>query len=311
MVWSITTQIFLIGLFGIRHTQNADDGNSGDEQLGVALIQPVTAGVEFCQIKRDRFPTLESFSVNMEPVSTILSFEDLSLIESILERWSSRGIVAKSISMEGSSSNIDDSRPMSMISQTSFRSEEITEKESQIVSYDVTFESERLGLVLKKASGDILVERMQSTNQFELVQVGDALTAINGVTVESLTLDEVVELLSSSPRPVTVSFSRHVPYHSSVRLASSSFGMSRSFSYSQEESVTDDSVDAVADESFEDDKRLPVGYITTFRCGVLNGLTVEPSPCGALPVVIDVLPSFFLNAISIGDGSGLQSFRGL
>ncbi len=289
-------------------TRNAEE-KSGDEQLGVALIQPVTAGVEFCQIKRDRFPTLESFSVNMEPVSTILSFEDLSLIESILERWSSRGTAANSmhISMEGSSSHTDDARPMSMISQTSFRSDEITEKESQTVSYNVTFESERLGLVLKRDSGDIIVERMQNRNQFELLQAGDALTAINGVTVESLTLDEVVELLSSSPRPVTISFSRHVPYHSSIRLASSSFGMSKSFSHSPEESDTVDSVDAVADESFEDDKLLPITYVATFRCGVLNGLTVEPSPCGALPVVIDVLPSFFLNAISIGNASGLQA----
>lgn len=30
--------------------------SSYDQLLGVALIQPVTAGVEYCQIRRNRFP---------------------------------------------------------------------------------------------------------------------------------------------------------------------------------------------------------------------------------------------------------------
>jgi len=280
------------------------DDNSDDQLLGVALIQPVTAGIEFCQIRRDRFPTLESFSVSMEPVSTMLSFEDLTLLEAILERWSPRAMKVNSLSIDGSSSHLDAAR-MSMVvaSQSSFESEGVVDRDLQTVSYDVTFERDRLGLVLKKVSGAIVVENMQNREEAEVVQVGDTLTAINGVAVESPSLDEVVEILSTSPRPVRISFSRKVSTQPSAGLDSLSFGISQSFSRSREEPASDDSVDAVANEGFADDKCLPDVYTITLRRGALNGLTVEPSPCGGLPVVIDVLPSFFLNAISIVDGA--------
>ena len=281
-------------------TCRVDVEKSDEQLLGVALIQPVTAGIEFCQIRRDRFPTLESLSVNMEPVSTMLSFEDLTLLEAILERWSQRAVKGNALSINGSASHFGSPSSIEMVSQSSLDREDMVDRNEQIVTYDVTFERRRLGLVLKKASGAIVVENMQSALEAESVQIGDILTAINGVPFVSPSLDEVVELLSTSPRPITVSFSRKTTTVPSTYLASaSSFEVSRSFSRSQEKSVSDDSVDAVANEGFADGERLPEVYTVTFRRGVLNGLTVEPSPCGSLPVVIDVLPSFFLNAISM------------
>lgn len=288
-------------LVGNSHPRRDDSENIDSQLLGVALIQPVTAGIEYCQIKRERFPTLESFSVNMEPVSTMLSFEDLTLLEAILERWSSKTAKANSLSGEGSSSHLDLAhRSMSMVSQPSFEGSEVTGTDVETSSFDVNFETDRLGLVLKKISGAIVVERMQNTDIVS-VQAGDVLTAINGAAVETFSLDEVVELLAASSRPVKVTFSRTMPIFPSICVTSSSFGISQSYSQSQEGSVADDSVDAVANETFSDDKRLPDVYTVTLRRGVLNGLTVEPSPSGGLPVVIDVLPSFFLDAISILD----------
>lgn len=279
------------------------DENSEDQLLGVALMQPVTAGIEFCQIRRDRFPTLESFNVNMEPVSTMISFEDLTLLEAILERWSPRKKKSGSISIEGSSSQLDAHRMSTeMVSQSSFESVEVVGGEEKIIRHDVIFQTDRLGLVLKKVSGAIVVEKLQNAEEAESVQAGDIITAINGVAIESPSLDEVVELLATSPRPVKISFSRKMTTYSNAWLGSS-FGMSKSYSHSQEEeSVSDASVGAVANEGFADDRHLPDVYTVTLRRGVLNGLTVEPSPCGSLPVVIDVLPSFFLHAISIIDG---------
>ncbi len=283
-------------------TRKVAGETSDEELLGVALIQPVTAGIEFCQIRRDRFPTLESLSVNMEPVSTMLSFEDLTLLEAILERWSQRTVKRNALSIKGSSSYLDSpSMLKSMVSPSSVKSDEVLERGEQMVSYDVTFKNSRLGLVLTKASGAIVVENLQSASEADSVQIGDILTSINGVTFESPALDEVVELLCTSPRPVTVSFSRKIPAFPSTHVASMpSFELSRSFSRSHEESASDDSVDAVANEGFADDKRQVV-YTLAFRRGTLNGLIVEPSPCGSLPVLIDVLPSFFLDAISIDD----------
>jgi hypothetical protein len=285
-------------------SQGMDDENANNRLLGVALIQPVTAGIEFCRIERVRFPTLESFSVNMESVSTILSFEDLTLLEAILERWSPKAANANSISLDCSSSHLDiGSTSMDMASPTSLESAEGIGRDAQTKNFDAAFHTDRLGLVLKKVSGDIVVERMQIPDESKSVQAGDVLTAINGILVESPSLDEVVEVLASTSRPVTLSFSRTLSTFPGIGATSSSLGLSRSFSRSHEESVDGDSVDAVANEGFSDGKCLPYVYTVALRRGVLNGLTVEPSPCGSLPVVIDVLPSFFLNAVAGADGS--------
>ena len=66
-----------------------DDKNEAvGDTLGVALIQPVTIGIEYMQIERDLFPTRRSLQINIDPVSTMLSFGDLQLVETILKRWS-------------------------------------------------------------------------------------------------------------------------------------------------------------------------------------------------------------------------------
>ncbi len=55
--------------------------------LGVALIEPVTAGFHFHQITRVNFPMTRDMYINLEPVSTTLSFEDIHLIETVLSKW--------------------------------------------------------------------------------------------------------------------------------------------------------------------------------------------------------------------------------
>ena len=58
------------------------------QELGIALIEPVTAKLDFCRIERDLFATSRTMSLRMEPVSTTLSFEDIGLIEGVLSRLS-------------------------------------------------------------------------------------------------------------------------------------------------------------------------------------------------------------------------------
>jgi SHR-binding domain of vacuolar-sorting associated protein 13 len=68
-----------------------DEGNETDlddeDELGVALLQPVTAGLEYGRTNRSRFPTQRKVCIIIEPISTMVSFEDLQLIESVFNRW--------------------------------------------------------------------------------------------------------------------------------------------------------------------------------------------------------------------------------
>lgn len=40
----------------------------------------MTLGLQFSEIKRQLFPNMRSVFINVEPVSTMLSFEDLELM---------------------------------------------------------------------------------------------------------------------------------------------------------------------------------------------------------------------------------------
>ena len=71
----------------IKSAKKHDDSN----ELGVALIEPVTATIEFHQIQRELHPTRRSLSMNLNAVSTMLSFEDLTLLEAVLRRIMKEG----------------------------------------------------------------------------------------------------------------------------------------------------------------------------------------------------------------------------
>jgi len=75
------------------------------ETLGVALLQPVTAGFEYGKSSRSRFPSERFLSVNIEPISTMLSFDDLQLIDSIAQRMTAErsSVLAGSGSSKGGS----------------------------------------------------------------------------------------------------------------------------------------------------------------------------------------------------------------
>lgn len=271
-----------------------DHRSLDDRMLGVALIEPVTAGVQFCQIKRDRFPTLDSYSLNMEPVSTMVSFEDLTLIEAILGRWSSK--TTKSSSKERSSSNFD----VQCFTPTFPNRDEMDGTEMQTI-FHVSFEANRLGLILKKKStGAVVVDSVQDVEKLNSVQPGDTLLAINGEGIGIVSLHDVVERLGSTPRPISVTFSRKVATLQSPQAPSSSYGMLGATSQSHDQSVADSSIESLR--PLAGNKHVPRAYTVMFRRGVPNGLTIDLSPCGNLPVVIDVIPSLFLDAVSVIDG---------
>ena len=73
----------------IFHEETNDDARSsaGHEQ-GLSLLLPVTFSFDFNQVSKNTVLTERMIAVNMEPVSVMISEEDLQLVRGIAQRWS-------------------------------------------------------------------------------------------------------------------------------------------------------------------------------------------------------------------------------
>jgi hypothetical protein len=150
------------------------------DDLGVALLLPVTVGVEFEQIVSSlaEIRTKRSFALNMDPLSVLLSAEDLHLIRSLLARW--------------------------------VKPQENKKKkaESALRHFEVVFNSQKLGLGLRRDSRSIVVDAAHDISE---VCVGDILYSIDGAILAdsvALPLAGVVERLRQEPRPLRLGFVR-------------------------------------------------------------------------------------------------------
>lgn len=223
---------------------------TGDD-LGVALIQPVTAGLEYSQTRKELFPTRRRFFINIDPISTMLSFEDLELIESILKRFST-GKRKRQNSVEMKAPDSSDGR------------------------FTVSFDSSRLGLGLKMERNKVLVEDIENPKYMNVIHAGDRLYAIADQKLDDLcpSLPQVVRLLTNSERPLVLTFQRD-----SLRPQQSQVALRRETSENRNEedaASVDDSVELIS--SFE----------LKLRVGIPHGLIFEKSPCGTFTVVSDV-----------------------
>lgn len=148
------------------------DGESTSESenaLGVALIQPVTTGLEFCEIRRELFPTKRTVFINIEPVSTLLSFEDLNLIETVLARLSSAQTSKKT---DGIQSKFHDSAHGTTLKETT------RPVRGNSNHYEIVFSTPRLGLGLKTEKGRTVVNSIQNSELQEVIHPGDTLVSI-------------------------------------------------------------------------------------------------------------------------------------
>jgi hypothetical protein len=159
-------------------------GEYGADDFGVALLLPLTVNFEFEQVRCVGSKTRRSLGVNMDPLSAILSSEDIQLVRSMAKKWTtSKGAPRHT------------PRP--------------------IYFYDVTFHGERLGLGLRKEGGQIVVDSVGQSVLLEHkgaeIKMGDTLHSINGklgVNSGGLPLSTMVERLISEPRPLTIRFAR-------------------------------------------------------------------------------------------------------
>lgn len=256
----------------------ASDGfemfSGGEGSLGVALIQPVTAGLEISESRRDLYPTRRSIFVNVEPVSTMLSFEDLNLIETVVGRLteSRSKQKGKHASASPEKSGFQSSRPAPGFDRA-------TRKDGLFV-YDIVFETQRLGLGLKTVEGRTIVNTIENKEYDGLINVGDVLLSISSSDCSGCTLNEIVRRLSSSARPVTLQFGSSI--------CSSSEGSGEGMTVT----TTTDNPPRTGEGDRKEVSFSVASVIVEMRKGFPSGLQLERSICGALPVVSKVFPEF-------------------
>jgi hypothetical protein len=177
--------VVLAGVPGLDTTslEHRELGEDGADDFGVALLLPLTVNFEFEQVRSVGSKTTRSLGVNMDPLSAILSSEDIHLIMSMAKKWTSKGAPRYP--------------PLPMY------------------FYDVTFHGERLGLGLRKEGGQIVVDSIGQSVLLEHkgadIEMGDTLYSLNGKMVVNPgepPLSTMVERLISEPRPLTIRFAR-------------------------------------------------------------------------------------------------------
>lgn len=266
-----------------QYEDTEENERHSSDALGVALIQPVTTGIEYSEIRRDLFPTHRSLFVNVEPVSTMLSFEDLELIEAVLKRWSSE--------RSGSTPARDD-REVSGTTKFEGGDKRSMEPAFESREYEVVFRSARLGLGLKMDSGRIIVDSVQNSDYDELIAVGDTMLSIDGSGLDAKSLADAVKELSVAARPTTILFSSSPRLPVVVERAGETPPHVRTPEEITEESSEVDSHEEDGARGLLNADGLADSYIVGFRVGVPSGLSLEKSSCGNFAIVKNVLPTF-------------------
>ena len=154
---------------------------SGSDDYHTPLLLPLTLSIEYEQETKTHEPMLRSLAVSVDPISVLFSNEDLKLMRAIIDCWTS--------SVRNGKLPVIDGRYL----------------------YEVAFTSERLGLGLRKELGQIVVDNIVGLNNHDTIQTGDSLFAINGEAISdiaTISLNEMVSRLSSTPRPLTITFLR-------------------------------------------------------------------------------------------------------
>lgn len=262
-----------------------EDVSSSDRlegPLGVALIQPVTAGLEFSERKRPLFPTTRSLHINIEPVSTMLSFEDLNLIETVAARLSSK---KKSKVKEREYLDHESEYSTTSSLHTPLASTASNPVNPGTEAYQVIFQAERLGLGLKSIDGRAVITNIQNEEHAESIGVGDVLIAIGGLSCADCTLDDIVRRLSGSDRPVTLTF---CPSSSTRHASPGTLGLMTPPPLDGSEKMT-----KASDQGGETSLSITCKVLTLLTGE--SGLQLERSVCGGLPLVSKVLPSFAIS----------------
>lgn len=158
------------------------------DDVGIPVLLPLTVSIEFDEKRRCKAPKERSIGVNIDPLSILLSHEDLELVKAVAHSWTSKPKKSR-------------------------------QKQHRYL-FDVTFYSKRLGLGLKKQQDHIVVDNRGNATDLDRLLNGDALYAINGQIIcdaQEITLSEMVHRLAAEQRPLRLTFLRNVDINSDVQ----------------------------------------------------------------------------------------------
>lgn len=212
-----------------------------DASLGIALIEPVICELHFNQNARVLHPTVRSINFYMKPISTMISFSDLEMIDVVLKRWKFERQLAKKQRVAGEELvqrekgkvlrrkeeelGLQKQQDEGEMSQGTLYRNHLGKIVGAEESFTVTFEKEgRLGLILRKVGRLIVVEKLRSEAAMLGICVGDWLIAVGDRSINRLTFNAVTEMLSTLPKPFNVTFGRKglATAHPESRLSSQS-----------------------------------------------------------------------------------------
>lgn len=269
-------------VFPVLLDESLNRSSHTEDTLGVALIQPVTTGVEYSELRHELFPTKRSLYINVEPVSTMVSFEDLRLIETIANRWSSKR------------QNTDKIKATPVTSLHGTPVDNLESRGAEKETYDIEFSSERLGLGLKAEAGQIVVIDTHNSEYSKEIGIGDTLVAIEGQNFKGSSLDKVVRHLSICKRPSTVTFERLIPALPLEDTPTTPSNLSKEENQNSP-GVPGSPLDQnllASSEATSTAHHFAMCYDVRFRLGMSRGLELEHSLCGRFPVVTKILTNF-------------------
>ena len=160
-------------------TQMLVESNNND--LSTPLLLPLTLSIEYEQETKSQEPMRRSLAVSVDPISVLFSNDDLKLVRAIVDGWTLTRRNDKQL----------------YVDRRQF--------------YEVTFTTERLGLGLRKEANRIVVDNIAELKQHDSIRTGDSIIAINSNVMsdaETISLNDMVNRLSSTPRPLTLTFLR-------------------------------------------------------------------------------------------------------
>jgi len=249
--------------------------------LGIALIEPVTALLEFAQVERLLFPTSRNISLYIEPLSTSLSFEDLCLIDRIRRRWTYDQQLAREAGKVSKRSSSHSSQYLSH----EYREEKTAEHHQSLNTddiYEVEFSTTKLGIILRKQGDKVVIDHIQESGQREKeLNVGDEIILINREAVGGMPFQTILDLLATSSRPLSVVFRRRTYDHPILTTVSQQTDME---AYHMQmlvgEALSNDSMSATPLGSYDISR-----FNVIFKIGNRTGLRFVRSLCGNLAVV--------------------------
>ena len=269
---------------------------TGGTRAGVALLDPLFGDMSLSFVSRPLHPTIRVINLDVEPLATSVSYSDFDMIQQVVDRWkkergesSKRRIDLSNRSTRGESLTFEAASPPE---KSSGRTSAIFKSNPAPVLHapptdsfhNVTFDTVKLGLVLRKRGRLIIVEEVKNPKHAKFVDVGSWLYAVDGNPVRRVPFETVVKMLQTLPRPLEVTFGKTMA-----------------------KPRTESSEAAAQNESFSSSPTYTLQFYS-----LPTGLALRPSPHDGSAIIGDITAAFAISTsptMSSVGGDGVEVKR--